>query len=231
MGTPMPQPKKSAWSLWQALTITVIAYFLSLAAALFASVLLENSSLKEVEQTFTIYAVNTIVLLAIALIFITRRHVAWKNFFQLPKKSSLLWLPVYFAAYFMLTTIVQTLLQAAPGYNANQDQQVGFAAATGVGLALVFIALVVFPPFGEEVIFRGILYPGLKTKMKKIIAAIIASTLFGLAHWQWNVGADTFVLSMVAIYAYEKHNTLWLPIGLHAIKNFVAFLALFVFKM
>jgi membrane protease YdiL (CAAX protease family) len=36
---------------------------------------------------------------------------------------------------------------------------------------------------------------------------------------------------MVLAYLREKTGSLWPPIGLHALKNFVAFMALFVFKV
>jgi membrane protease YdiL (CAAX protease family) len=222
---------KPKWTLWQAVSISVIAYLLSLLAASFVSIRLEDFKIDDTAKNFIVYASNTAVLLAVALLFIKRRHVQWKDFFQFPKKKALLWIPVYFGVYLFASTIVQSILQLLPNYDASQNQDVGFSTVSGSSLALVFIALVVLPPLGEEVIFRGILYTGLKSRLRKTTAALIASVLFGLAHAQWNVGADTFVLSLVAIYAYEKHKTLWLPISLHALKNFIAFLALFVFKM
>lgn len=222
---------KPKWSLWQALFISIIAYFLSLLAASLISIMLEDAKIGDTEKNFLVYATNTAVLLAIALIFIKRRQVTWCEFFQLPKKSSLFWLPVYFGVYLAASTFVQSMLQLIPNYDASQNQDVGFSTVASTNLILVFISLVILPPLGEEIIFRGILYTGLKSKLRKLVAALIASALFGLAHAQWNVGVDTFVLSLVAIYAFEKHKSLWLPIGLHAIKNFIAFLALFVFKV
>jgi membrane protease YdiL (CAAX protease family) len=68
--------------------------------------------------------------------------------------------------------------------------------------------------------------------MKPWVAAIITSTLFGLLHGQANVAIDTFVLSMVMVYAYEsRKNNLWVPVLIHATKNLVAFVVLFVLKL
>jgi len=39
---------------------------------------------------------------------------------------------------------------------------------------------------------------------------------------------DTFILSLVLIYLREKTGSLWASITLHAVKNGVAFMALFV---
>lgn len=226
----MKKQKFHKWGAWQAVYITVVAYVLSILGAALADIFLGNK-LPDVQKSFLVYAVNTAILLIVALIFIRSRKIAFKKLFEIPNKSSLYMVPVYYLAYMILTVLVQLIMQTVPGYNVNQDQATGFTDVAGAGLVLVFISLVVLPPLGEEVIFRGILYNGLKTKTKKITAALITSLLFGLAHMQWNVGADTFVLSMVIIYGYEKEKTLWLPIGVHAIKNFVAFLSLFVFKI
>jgi membrane protease YdiL (CAAX protease family) len=63
--------------------------------------------------------------------------------------------------------------------------------------------------------------------------------LFAAAHLQWGSGApllwvaaiDTFVLSMVLSTLREKTGSLWSAIGLHAIKNGVAFTLLFVLRL
>ena len=90
----------------------------------------------------------------------------------------------------------------------------------------------VVAPISEELLFRGFLYGKLKSrKLKPLFSAIVTSLLFGLVHGQLNVGIDTFILSMMMIYLLEKRQSLWVTIMLHMIKNGVAFLALFVFKI
>lgn len=218
------------WGLWVSLFVTVAAYLLSISTAAIASIGLEDFNIGEVEGTFMVYAVNTATLLFVALAFIRLKKVSLRYFFKLPTKNSLYLLPVYYLVYLFITVIFQSIFSLIPGYNANQDQSLGFNAVEGLGLLFVFISLVILPPLGEEVIFRGILYSGFKNKLNKFWAALITSALFGLAHLQWNVGVDTFVLSLVIIYALEKHKSLWMAIGLHGIKNAVAFMALFVFS-
>lgn len=141
---------------------------------------------------------------------------------------------VYFVFYIAVVTAVKSLV---PDLNLDQKQQIGFEQAAGGQLGLVFISLVLLPPFVEEVIVRGFLYSGLKKGLPKIWAVIITSCLFAAAHLQfggdapllWIAAIDTFVLSLVLIYLRDKTGRLWAPIGLHVTKNFVAFLVLFVF--
>lgn len=233
MDSTMNKKEDSAkWSASQAIIATLLAITFSLVYASLAGYVALKIGLSEDFQTFVLYAANTLGLLLIAVIFIKLRKVKLKEFFKLPKNSKTLFLlPLHFAIYFFFSFLVQQLLTLVPGFNADQAQPVGYDNVGGSGLVMVFVSLVIFPPLGEEVIFRGILYQGLKTKLGKVLAAVIVSILFGLAHMQWNVGVDTFVLSLVAIYYYEKYQSIWFPIGLHAIKNFVAFLVLFVFHL
>ena len=85
---------------------------------------------------------------------------------------------------------------------------------------------------------RGFLFTGLTQKMNVVLAAIVTSIIFAAAHLQWGSGApllwaaaaDTFTLSMVLVWLRHKTGSLWPGIGVHFIKNGIAFLALFVFK-
>ncbi len=146
-----------------------------------------------------------------------------------------------FAAYFpayILTVVVLTRL--IPSLNVDQPQQIGFqGASTSPELLLVFIALVVLPPLIEEMLARGFLFGGLKAKLPVLAAAIITSIVFAAPHLQigsgqpllWVAFIDTFLLSMVLVYLRVKSGGLWASIGLHAIKNGIAFVALFVLKI
>ena len=140
---------------------------------------------------------------------------------------------VYIAIFYAISTLAGKLIS---GFDANQKQNVGFQSAHGtVPLLITFVSLVILPPIAEEIIFRGYLFSGLRTKIKFIYAAIITSALFAVPHLLegqsggtlWIAGLDTFVLSMVLCYLREKTKSLWPGIMLHALKNGLAFAALF----
>lgn len=143
----------------------------------------------------------------------------------------------YLLFYFIAAAAAAYLF---PAIDFDQSQELGFStAATGNELVLIFMSLVLLPPLYEEILMRGFLLKGLRNKLSKPIAAIIVSILFAAGHLQWGSEApllwvaaiDTFVLSMVLVYLREKTGSLWPAIGLHTIKNFVAFMLLFVFKV
>jgi len=141
---------------------------------------------------------------------------------------------IYFLAYAMLLAIVSHLI---PSINLNQKQDLGFQEVTGnSNLVLTFLSLVVLPPIVEETVFRGFIFTGLRGKLKFVWAAVLTSLLFATAHLEfgsgkpllWVAGLDTFTLSLALCYLREKTGSLWPGILLHALKNGVAFLSLFV---
>lgn len=142
--------------------------------------------------------------------------------------------PVYFALYLIGIGVVSHFV---PSFNVNQQQDIGFNNVQGtLPLILTFISLVILPPIAEEIMVRGFLYSTLKKAMPTIGAVLLTSALFASAHLPeggaagplYVAAVDTFILSLVLIYLREKTGGLWASITLHAIKNGVAFTALFV---
>ncbi len=143
--------------------------------------------------------------------------------------------PVYYVLFIIVVSVASSLLS---GLNIDQKQEIGFNNVHGLlPLAMTFISLVVLPPLAEEIMVRGFLYSSLKKSMPKIAAVILTSAIFAAAHLPeggasgplYIAAIDTFTLSLVLIYLREKTGSLWASITLHAIKNGIAFFALFVF--
>lgn len=133
---------------------------------------------------------------------------------------------IYFIIFLVLTLALKSFL---PGYDANQTQDLGFSVLLGWERIFAFALFVIVAPFAEEAIMRGFLFGKLRqSKMPFWPAAIVVSLLFAVAHGQWNVGVDTFILSMVACWLREVTKTIWPGVVIHMIKNFVAFMVLFV---
>lgn len=140
---------------------------------------------------------------------------------------------VYFVSFLIIAMLSANFI------DSDQQQQIGFDAATGGQLGLVFVSLVILPPIAEEILFRGYLFTSFRQKYKFRTAAIITSIFFGIAHLQfgmgapplWIAGIDTFVLSLVLCYLREKTGGLTASILLHMLKNMVAFVVLFHAKL
>ena len=98
----------------------------------------------------------------------------------------------------------------------------GFNGLGGVG-AVVLVSILA--GFGEEILFRGVVFRVLEESFGTIIAVIMSAALFGLLH-AGNPGATAFSTAAVAIEAggmlaaaYVWSRSLWLPIGIHLAWN------------
>lgn len=146
----------------------------------------------------------------------------------------LLAFPIYFVIFAILVTLATQLI---PSFNANQAQEIGFNNVAGTGpLILTFISLVILPPITEEILIRGFLFGSLRKYFKFGVATVITSLVFAAAHLPEGGAAgplyiaalDTFILSVVLCYLRERTGSLWAGITLHALKNGVAFVSLFI---
>jgi membrane protease YdiL (CAAX protease family) len=168
----------------------------------------------------------------------------WRSIFRTigwvkPKWRDIIYALAGFGVYFFVFIIASTIIgKIFPGFNPTQQQNVGFqGGAQGSGLVLAFISLVVLPPIVEETAFRGFLFTGLKKSFPIFWATLITSVLFAAPHLFEGVGGklllvgglDTFILSFVLVYLRQQTGSLWSSVGLHMLKNGVAFGSLFLF--
>lgn len=241
------------WGPVAALSVTIGTYFL---AQLLSGLVILGYSLSQrwtdqqlsdwlnqsVVGQFVLVLLVSGITLAILALFLRRRKSNWSAIGLIkPKLMDPVYALVGFGMYFPLVIVVTAVVSGLiPSLDTQQQQEVGFQTATAAPeLALVFISLVVVPPLVEEIVMRGFLYTGLRTRLPTGAAVLITSALFGIAHLQfgsdapllWIAFVDTFVLSVVLIAVREIGDSLWPAIFLHAIKNGIAFASLFVFRL
>jgi membrane protease YdiL (CAAX protease family) len=155
-----------------------------------------------------------------------------------PKRRDVIWTIKGFALYFVTFITVFNIVSQTGLIDTNQSQQLGFVNPSGYGLLWAFLSLVILPPIVEEIVFRGYLLTNLKKYINVYASAIVVSVLFAAAHLELGSGVspnfaaalDTFVLSLVLVYVTHKTNSLYPAIGIHAVKNLIAFVTLFVLK-
>jgi uncharacterized protein len=192
-----------------------------------------SSDLEKVSDTVGIALTLGSSLLGVALVagFLSYKKLNFFKFFGLirSKFTSIKWAFAVVIPYFVLLfTVTYGLGIIFKQFNSDQAQELPFkiGGAAPLMTLLMGISLVLVVPIVEEILFRGILFRGLKNNMNWVLSAVITSALFGAAHGQWNVAADTFLLSMIMCWMVNKTESIWPSIALHMMKNGVAFLAL-----
>ena len=176
------------------------------------------------------YAASSLLTLLLISLLLQRYKASLSGFFGRFKGGYIAYALAALPVYMVLSMLFHGLMtMISPGFDPDQAQDIGFTAdQSGVGLIIVFISLVVIPPVVEEVLFRGFVFRGFLKSLNPVVAAILTSAIFGLAHGQWNVGVDTFALSLALCYLAYKTNSLWPSILLHSLKNLIAFILVFV---
>lgn len=82
---------------------------------------------------------------------------------------------------------------------------------------------VVWAPLGEEVAFRGVLYPALRRHFGVAPAAALSAAVFAVAHGYGVLGfAEVFWSGILWAVAYERTRSLWPSIIAHAAGNLAA---------
>jgi membrane protease YdiL (CAAX protease family) len=135
----------------------------------------------------------------------------------------------YIVYVLVLAAALAAIIHFFPSFQLDQAQDVGFKTLSHqYEYMLAFATLVVIGPVAEEALFRGYLYGKLRSHVPIYVAMLVTSLLFAIAHGQWNVAVDTFILSMVLCGLREITGSIWAGIVVHMLKNFIAFYSLFV---
>lgn len=139
-----------------------------------------------------------------------------------------------YGLYFLSLFLAVVLVSVSGTVDVEQTQELGIAQPEGIyNLSAVFVLIVVLPAISEEFLFRGFLYNSLKKYGGVGVAYVMTCVLFGAAHLEydnlnWIAAIDTLIFSAFLIYISQRHRSLYSAILLHAIKNSIAFYALFV---
>ena len=151
---------------------------------------------------------------------------------ELPTWTDIGLAPVAFIVSLILAAGLVALFSLFPWFNAEQTQNLGFSTfIMGWDRIVSFITLLLVAPIAEEIIFRGWLYGKIREKWGMLPSILVVSTLFGLVHFQWNVGVNVFALSIVLCGLREITGTVYAGILTHMLKNGVAFYLLYVLGM
>lgn len=93
----------------------------------------------------------------------------------------------------------------------------------GTSLASVLVLYVLIAPLCEELIFRGLVYKGLRAALSPAKSVVLASLIFALVHPPVAT-VPVFLMACCAALAFERSGSLLSPVIVHAAYN----LALFV---
>lgn len=98
------------------------------------------------------------------------------------------------------------------------------------GAAVVVLAVIV-APFAEEIMFRGVLYPGLRDRFNPYAAAIVSSLVFALFHGEPFVFVPIFLLGLMLAWLTDMTRSIWPAIIAHAAFNASALVLTYLLRL
>lgn len=126
---------------------------------------------------------------------------------------------VIFGIGLFFASVAIGLVQAAAVGKEQQSIAQALMGHRGLpALALDLVTIAVLTPLAEELLFRGMLFGGVRQRIPFIPAAVATSVLFMSLH-EPQAWPGVFVLAFGLALAYERTKSLWAPIAAHATVN------------
>jgi membrane protease YdiL (CAAX protease family) len=127
------------------------------------------------------------------------------------------WMAAAIGAYLLFAGVYVAIF----GEPKQEDIAEGFGA-----LPVQILLIVLAAPISEELLFRGMLFGGLRTRLPRIAAALISALIFGLLHALTGISAVPPLIAFGFILAllYEETGSILPGILLHMLNNSVALL-------
>ncbi len=179
---------------------------------------LEDPSL---EITAILQSALWIGTLGIPLWLYYSKGISWRQFGWRFKRSD-----IFKGLLIGLGTQIAAGLLYLPLYVIFDDIDVSEPAkelvdkATGLGVFLLFLVVVVGAPVVEEIFYRGLTLKAFEKKMGGRLALVASSLLFAVAHLQFVQFPALFLFGFVAAYLARKYDRLgravWAHVGFNA---------------
>jgi membrane protease YdiL (CAAX protease family) len=185
-----------------------------------------------VAQTLGLAGLEAFALIGgIYLFGVRRRGLSWDAVGLRPVSTS--WILIATVATLVaipivgLVTILAYFVLGQPLENPQLDFLLPEGLSAFDALAMLFLAGFA-APFGEELLFRGILYSMFRERWGIWLGVLVSSLLFGLIHGNLAVGLTGFLLGILTAIVFEYSNSLWTAVLVHALNNSIKIVLLYL---
>ncbi|MCP4328843.1 MAG: CPBP family intramembrane metalloprotease [Alphaproteobacteria bacterium] len=218
------------------LAVTVALFVVILIGAMIVSFLAQGPGATEDPTSGTTFvllmAAQPIVFIGVGYLLAIRLWgLDWRDFGFVAMKwrwvglVPLIWL--LFLPVIRVLKWISDFLLGTPGSNPYADTFEALGPVTP-GLVITIIILGgVLVPISEEFLFRGLLYPWLKSRWGFLTGLIGSSILFSLLHLHPAILAPILALGIMMALLREWSESLWAPILFHSIHNTAMFTIMF----
>ena len=231
------RPWNTLDALWLVLLCTIVAPLVTtlLAGILLALFRVTFSIQDTLEGNKYVLAFQYLMMYAVMLyivwIYGKKNHVdvARSIRMQKPKSAvSVLWVMLLAVLSVFSCILLVNLMEYAFRLVGYQPESTSMPLATFGDFVLQIIFLALLPAVCEEIVYRGVILQGLKEKCKPILAIILTSVIFMLAHGSLQQTIYQFILGLLLTYiAYSTKSIVYSMIA-HFTNNFIVILLGFI---
>lgn len=137
------------------------------------------------------------------------------NFLQI-----ILCLAISLICIFGFSAVTNCFLQLL--YNMGYSSLSSDIIIADFGTYVLYTVLVcILPALCEEILFRGLIFSGLK-KISPSVGVLGSAFLFMIMHGSPDQTVHQFILGVILALAFLITNNLWIPIVIHFFNNFIA---------
>ena len=235
MEEPRPQTEnrdvsRDAWRErglgWLDVLLVIIVYLLISVLAGSAIGLL-GFDLQSIAGQLLILTVSAVAAIAgVGGVVVARRHLSAASVGL--RRVSARWLLIGaglgLLGWFLTRGVVLAYFWITGDTTNPQAGLVNAAQGTPVQFALTLLVADLAVPFGEELLFRGVLYTWLR-RWGVAVAMVGSALIFGLNHGINLVFLATVVLGLLLALAYERSGSIWPGLVGHILYNLLVFSA------
>ncbi len=176
-----------------------------------------------IEKILILLGVQTgLLLLAVYLVVVLWRGVSWRDlgFVPLPEKWGARAVAIALLSFPLVGFIIWVQQQITGREFENPQMELIAPAEFSLSAYLTtLIVVAVIAPLAEEVLFRGVLYRWLRERIGIGFALVLSSLAFSVVHGVVALIPAIAVLGLILGWVYERTQSIWTPILVHAIYN------------
>ena len=216
-------PKEQQWGIRHVILGWLLGQVSVILALVAIGLIDQNINLDDpsLEITAILQAALWVGTLGIPLWLYYTKGISWKQFGWGFKKSDVFQgLLIGLGTQIAGGLLYLPLLVIFDDIDVSQPARELVDKATGFGVFLLFLVVVVGAPVVEEIFFRGLTLKAFEKKMGSRSAAIVSSLFFAIAHLQLVQFPALLLFGLVAVYLVRKYDRLgravWAHVGFNA---------------
>lgn len=191
----------------------------------FGGEIAEMFSENESDQVFISMGVLHFLVLCSVFLFLKKGDSKPKLF--LGKSACFFKIALGSAGYFfgilsliLFVSFAWNLVLSLCGAEIKPQDVVEYFRDVGGGMKLfALFSVMLLAPVSEELVFRGLMYGGLKKRIGAFFSAVIVSVLFAAIHFSLPAFMPIFALSLLLIAVYERYGDLRASMVVHSLFN------------